>query len=102
MPLTSRLLKSLTSWSTELFTGVEGGDPAAEPVAWHPAEVVTLPGDEAFGRKVSSSAIPTTTKTTIAAARAEIASLLRGLRAACLKLANVKQPLLVSILAGQY
>jgi len=89
MPLTSRLLKSLTSRLAELFTGVEGGDPAAEPVAWHPAEVVTLPGDEAFGRKVSSSAIPTTTKTTTAAAIAEIASLLRGLGAACLKPAKM-------------
>jgi hypothetical protein len=46
-------------------------------------------GDEAFGRKTSSTAIPTTTKTTTAIASVEIASFLLRLRPELVKLAKI-------------
>jgi len=91
------VLKSETHWSTEVFTVVEGvGQPPywGEQNIWELVVVVfEAPDDEADGRKTSSTAIPMATKTTTAIASVEIASLFVGLRAECLKLAKVMQPL---------
>lgn len=77
---------------TAAFTVVVGVQPVQEyTVVECPdtAVVVAVEGEDAFGRKTSSTAIPMATKTTTATASAEIASLARGLLTERVKFAKL-------------